>query len=171
MGIIAWLFVLVIVLFVIGGQFKGLYEKAFGEKGIVTPITEEKETAVTKGATKTGVPITTTEISKDHDKAVQEISTQILKCYNYMVTGKIQNYRHANLKIPYVTPGIKKQEVIAQVRKYDAFAAETLFYDWDRPDAKGDILTTGTYLLCCDYDSADYDDIFLTKQTSYGCEG
>ncbi|MCX6709285.1 MAG: hypothetical protein NTW67_06605 [Candidatus Woesearchaeota archaeon] len=144
-------------------------EKFFGEKGLIKSTTEE-EAGIITGTTKKGVATKKYNLEPEHDLALRGLTSEIIGCWEYMRTGKMNNYRHANMVLPRLPTGITQTELVREVRKYDVDAADVLNANWKTPYDKGNILTPGTYLLCCDYNSVFDSTIFLTTDMTFKCE-
>jgi hypothetical protein len=144
-------------------------EKFFGEKGIANPITEE-EAGIITGTTKKGVATKKFNLEPEHDLALRGLTSEIISCWEYIKTGKMNNYRHANIVLPGLATSITQTELVSAVRKYDIDAADVLNANWKTPYDKGTILRPGTYLLCCDYNSVFDSTIFLTTDMTFKCQ-
>jgi hypothetical protein len=145
------------------------YYKEGGLLGAKKPIDEESP--VVKGAVKKQVGLITIPLTEDHDKALKELTFQILSCWqNVGKPNDLENYKHAYIKIPYLKQQITKNELAEEIKKTDSTAANEMLYWWNDPTEKSDGLTLGTYLLCCDYDATTANDIYLTTDTGFDCE-
>ena len=88
-----------IFLSLIGSIFLPIMKKTvkphFEEGGLLAPKTDDEETAVIKGTEVSKIMIPIDELPKDHDKALNEIVVNILKCWDNMIAAKKQNYRYS----------------------------------------------------------------------------
>jgi len=163
--IFVFLFMIIILLLIYKAQLS-----EYVKKNILKIQTPEEETAAIEGATKKTVPTEKTSIPANHDQALQQLISEIVTCWRTMKAGKIQNYRHKQITLPKMAPGITKSELITEIKKYDTDAADVFESDWGDPYEKGNTLAAGTYILCCDYDKAADSDIYLTKDLTFKCE-
>ncbi len=170
MIIILGLAVIWVIWSAFGDPLRTYINKQFGEKGVFQIQKPGEEAPVIAGTSKKVSEVPLVTLAPDHDKAFQELISQMLICWSSMSAGSIQNYRYTRLQLPDISPPISKEELRKELEKSDKSAADSLVSNWDEPIKKSDPLLQGIYLICCDHDTTNADDLFLTNWVTFECE-